>query len=107
MPRDTEGALGRRPCPVVVRTVDRSVLIDVSARRAGNPPLASIAFVRIARTCRVDLTDGELDTVLSTFGRKATWAPRPIGASPMAITARRTVCMPHNCTGVHRGANTP
>ena len=42
-----------------VLSIDRSVLIVVIARSAGNPPAAEIAFVRTARASSADRAAGE------------------------------------------------
>lgn len=89
---------------MVVRSVDRSVLIDVSARNADNPPAASIAFVITARASSVDRTDGEI-TAVSILGREASWARAFTRASRLAIIVLRSVCMPQDCSVRRADAN--
>ena len=66
----TDGTPGRLPCPGVVRSIDRSVLIDETARNACNPPTTAIAFVRTARASSADRAAGDRVAVLSILELK-------------------------------------
>src|ERR1044072_783867 len=86
----TDGAPGWIPCPVDVRSIERSVLIAGMARRACKPPAAAIAPARTDRASSAERAAGDRDTVLSIPELKRDCAASAAGAIMRATAVWRT-----------------